>query len=192
MIEADLRFEVGATPNTKVKKILITFVFVMAILPSFPELRVFIQESMAFHMLFQMPMLIFSGYLLYGKVYKYSPLTTFVSYWLWIYLSGLFWMLPISLDAALTSPLWDIFKITSLIVTGALLKIVLQRYKELALFFIGSTVMMLFFIGVYFQETKLRLCNAYLIESQQLTGFGLIILAFLMLLALIAMLVKTK
>lgn len=172
------------------EKLIVVVVFLAAIIPSTPYFNELNQSNMAFHMLFQLPMLILAGYMLNEREIKKYLLIDNVAMWLWIYFSGLFWMLPISLDKALINPFWDLFKIISLLVTGVLLKKVLNSYRILALFFIGSTVMMLFFAGIYFQTTDNRLCNAYLIESQQLTGFGLIIGAFLMLVALVLLLIK--
>ncbi len=162
------------------------FILALAVFPSLPVARVLIEKSMAFHILFQIPMLILAGYALKNKPkgVQYS-LAQSLTQWLWVYLSGLFWMLPISLDKALIYPVWDIFKIISLLITGAVLKVVFQSHRILALFFIGSTTMMLFFVGFYYQETDIRLCNAYLIESQQVTGSGLIVAASLLLLFLL-------
>ena len=174
----------------KVKSLTTIVVLLAAIMPSTHYFNELNQSNMAFHMLFQLPMLILAGYMLYEKKFKQYLLIDNVAMWLWIYFSGLFWMLPISLDKALINPSWDVFKIISLLITGALLKVVLNSYRILSLFFIGSTVMMLFFVGIYFQTTENRLCNAYLIESQQITGYGLIILAFLILIALLFFLVK--
>jgi hypothetical protein len=136
-------------------------------------------------MLFQIPMLILAGNLLKNKPknVQYS-LCESTAQWLWIYLSATFWMLPISVDKALLYPAWDIFKLLSLLITGAVIKVVFHSNRLLALFFIGSMAMMLFFVGFYYQQTDTRLCNAYLIESQQVAGIGLIVIACLLLLFL--------
>ncbi|MBC7787919.1 MAG: hypothetical protein H7Z18_10965 [Methylophilaceae bacterium] len=136
-------------------------------------------------MLVQMPLLIFAGYSFDITKQKVSyKLNTSAAQWLWIYLTTMFWMLPISLDKALIYPVWDIFKILTLLITGIVLKVVFQSHRLLALFFIGSTVMMLFFAGFNYQQSDVRLCNAYLIESQKITGSGLIIVASALLLFL--------
>lgn len=167
--------------SAKTKTVLAALILLAAITPSLPFARDLIQSSMAFHMLFQIPMLILAGYVFKTQSSANYSLTESFAQWLWIYLAGLFWMLPISLDKALLYPIWDIFKIISLLITGAILKVVFKSHRVLALFFIGSTAMMLFFVGFYYQETDVRLCNAYLIESQQETGAGLIVAASLLL-----------
>lgn len=186
------KLDLSITTKLNCKNILIVLFVLVSVMPSFPVGRGLIQSSMIFHMLIQIPMLILAGYLLNNFYSNKNTLSRTFSLWLWIYLSGLFWMLPINLDKALAYPSWDIFKVLSLLITGACLRTVFKSYRVLALFFIGSTVMMLFFIGLYFQTTDVRLCNAYLIESQQAAGLGLIIFSFMLLSALILMLVRDE
>lgn len=167
--------------TTKTKSVLSVTVLIIAVTPSLPFAHVLIESSMAFHMLFQIPALILAGYLLKSKPLVQYTLPESSAQWLWIYLSSTFWMMPISIDKALLYPGWDVFKLISLLTTGAALKMAFQSHRLLALFFAGSMAMMLFFVGVYYQQTDTRLCNAYLIESQQVTGVGLVILACLLL-----------
>lgn len=169
----------------KTKVMFSVLVLIIAVTPSLPFASALIQTSMPFHMLFQIPMLILAGNLLKNKPknVQYS-LCESTAQWLWIYLSATFWMLPISVDKALLYPVWDIFKLLSLLITGAVIKVVFHSNRLLALFFIGSMAMMLFSVGFYYQQTDTRLCNAYLIESQQVTGIGLIVIACLLLLFL--------
>lgn len=169
----------------KTKVMLSVSVLIIAVTPSLPFVYVLIQSSMPFHMLFQIPMLILAGNLLKNKPknVQYSLFES-TAQWLWIYLSTTFWMLPISVDKALLYPAWDIFKLLSLLITGAVIKVVFHSNHLLALFFIGSMAMMLFFVGVYYQQSDTRLCNAYLIESQQMTGIGLIVIACFLLIFL--------
>lgn len=166
-------------------------ILVLAIVPSLPYLRLVIETSMAFHMAVQIPLLMIAGYFLanqFGSVK--SSLAANLSCWLWIAFASLFWMLPISLDKALLNPYWDIFKILSLLAAGFLLKPALAGLKILALFFIGSGVMMLFFIGYFYQDSPLRLCNSYLIESQKTAGLSLMAWATVILLTAITAIFK--
>lgn len=172
-------------------KAVITGLFLVAsVMPLFSIGEELIRSSMTLHMLVHIPMLILAGYLLNNFRSNRNTLSRTFSLWIWIYLSGLFWMLPINLDKALAYPSWELFKVFSLLITGVCLKGAFKSYRVLALFFIGSIVMMLFFIGLYFQTTDVRLCNAYLIESQRVAGVGLIILSFIILSALIKMLTR--
>ena len=173
------------------------FFLILAIAPSLPMFRFLIVSSMVFHMLVQIPALIIAGYLINKQLFtawsintKPSNLNQSLSFWLWILLASMFWMLPISLDKALINPYWDIFKVITMVLSGIFLRPAFTGPKILALFFIGSTIMMLFFIGYFYQGSELRLCNSYLIESQETAGLGLIVLAFTLLFITIIMLRK--
>lgn len=170
---------------TQLKTSIICLFLVMAVAPSLPMFRFLIESSMTFHMVVQIPALIIGGYLLamLPLFYQQSSkeplaLNLSLSFWLWVLFTGMFWMLPISLDKALINPYWDAFKIITLLLSGVFLRHAFAGPKILSLFFIGSTIMMLFFIGYFYQGSELRLCNSYLIESQQTAGLGLILLAF--------------
>lgn len=170
-----------------------TLIFALAIAPSLPMFRFLLASSMTFHMLVQIPLLVIAGYFLSKQLsvnIVYQPLYFYLSCWLWVLLAGMFWMLPISLDKALLNLYWDLFKVLSLLISGLLLRPALAGPKILSLFFIGSTVMMLFFIGYFYQDSELRLCNGYLIESQKMAGLGLVIMALLILIASILKLRK--
>ena len=175
----------NALSYTQLKTSIIWLFLVLSVAPSLPMFRVLIESSMSFHMVVQIPALIIAGYLLsmlplFYQQYTKEPLTLNLSlgFWLWILFASMFWMLPISLDKALINPYWDVFKITTLLLSGLLLRHTFTGPKILSLFFIGSTIMMLFFIGYFYQGSELRLCNSYLIESQQTAGLSLILLAF--------------
>ena len=136
-------------------------------------------------MLIQIPALVLAGYWLNTQHWHsnvQSSLTLSLSCWLWILFAGMFWMLPISLDKALIYLNWDIFKIVTLVLSGLLLKPAFAGPKVLSLFFVGSTLMMLFSIGHFYQNSESRLCNSYLLASQQTAGQGLMALASALLL----------
>ena len=48
--------------------------------------------------------------------------------------------------------------------------------SALQLFFMGYWVSMMCWLGIYFATTDLRLCNAYSLQSQVNTGWGLLAL----------------
>jgi len=157
-------------------------ILIIAVTPSLPAFRFLILNSMQFHMLVQLPLLVLSGYLINKNlVNNHRSLYEYTGLWIWVLLSIMFWMLPISMDKAVQSGYWDIFKLLSLIFSGYVLKPALSASKILIFFFIGSIVMMLFFAGSFYQTAESRLCSSYLIESQQTTGLGLLLLGFLIL-----------
>ena len=156
---------------------------VAAVAPSLPPFRYLLASSMVIHMLIQIPALLLAGYWLSAQNKPLSSaLSLSLSCWLWILLASMFWMLPISLDKALISSNWDIFKIITLVLSGMLLKPAFAGPKVLSLFFAGSSLMMLFSVGHFYQDSESRLCNSYLLASQQTTGLGLMLLATALLL----------
>ena len=156
---------------------------IAAIAPSLPPFKFLLASSMVIHMLIQIPALVLAGYWLNAES---KPINTSLllslSCWLWILLASMFWMLPISVDKALINVNWDIFKIITLVLSGMLLKPAFAGPKILSLFFAGSSLMMLFSVGHFYQDSESRLCNSYLLASQQTTGLGLMLLAAALLL----------
>lgn len=156
---------------------------IAAIAPSLPPFKFLLASSMVIHMLIQIPALVLAGYCLTAQNKPInSALSLSLSCWLWILLASTFWMLPISLDKALISSNWDIFKIITLVLSGMLLKPAFAGPKILSLFFAGSSLMMLFSVGHFYKDSESRLCNSYLLASQQTTGLGLMLLAAALLL----------
>lgn len=158
---------------------------IVAIAPSLSPFKFLLASSMFIHMLIQIPALILAGYWLNSQnkpPNSPSSLSLSLSCWLWILLASMFWMLPISLDKALIHSNWDIFKIITLVVSGMLLKPAFAGPKVLSLFFAGSSLMMLFSVGHFYQDSESRLCNSYLLSSQKTTGLGLMLLAMALLL----------
>jgi len=160
----------------------------LALALSVPPLRSVIEQSMAWHMVFQMPLLVLAGALaaralpglaLPGKWPSFNlfGLTGFMA------AQGIiaYWMLPSAIDRAVVNPGFDVFKLLTLFFSGILLRGAFQRAPlALQLFFIGYWVSMMCWLGIYFATTTLRLCNAYSLESQSATGWGLLALGLLL------------
>jgi hypothetical protein len=150
---------------------------------SIPLGRSLIEQSMAWHMVVQIPMLFAGGWFLIGGCWDLSK--TSLGSWNQFGLTGFiaaqfiitYWMLPISIDRAVVMPLVDVFKVLSLVTSGALVQISVSRSPVvLQLFFVGYTVSMLISTGVFLATTERRLCNAYSMESQLSAGYGVIAL----------------
>ena len=155
----------------------------VAIALSVPPGRSLIEQSMAWHMVVQMPILFASGWFLIGGVWDFSK--TSPGSWNQFGLTGFiaaqfiitYWMLPISIDRAVVMPQVDVLKVLSLIASGALIQTSLSRSPAvLQLFFVGYIVSMLITTGVYLATTERRLCNAYSMESQLSAGYGVVAL----------------
>ena len=165
----------------------------VAISLSVPPLRSVIEQSMAWHMVFQMPLLVLSGWLVARTVLPFfltarsanaatvASLSKLNQFSLTGFMAAQFivayWMLPLAIDRAVVLPAFDLLKLLSLFVCGVLLADVFKRAPSiLQLFFMGYLVSMMAWLGVYFATTDLRLCNAYSLESQARTGWGLLAL----------------
>jgi hypothetical protein len=150
-----------------------------------------IEQNMAWHMAFQIPLLCMSGWLLVNTETK-NTLQPRLSFWLEKFYSynqfGLtgfllctvvfsYWMLPLALDKAIVEPTSDLVKVLTLFIAGAVAKVSLQSAPIVVqLFFIGYWSSMLIGLGFYFSMTDLRLCNVYSLDSQVAAGQALIAL----------------
>lgn len=176
------------TPSTTFRqwsRLLTGGVTLLAIALSLPPLRVLIEQSMVWHMVVQMPMLILAGWLIAQELP--SP-PSMIMRWNRLGLTGAltaqlilaYWMLPMAIDRAIILPISDIAKVLSLLVCGLALRDTFLRAPVVVqVFFVGYGVSMLLGLGIYFTQTELRLCNAYSQDSQIATGQGLIALAIL-------------
>jgi len=161
---------------------------VVAVALSVPPLRSVIEQSMAWHMVFQMPLLVLAGALAAGawpQRFMLNQLTAFNHFGLTGFMAAqaiiAYWMLPLAIDRAVVSPSFDAIKILSLLTCGTLLFSAFKRAPgALQLFFMGYWVSMMCWLGIYFATTDLRLCNAYSLESQVSAGYGLLALGLLL------------
>lgn len=160
-----------------------------AVTLSLPPLRHLIEQSMTWHMVVQMPLLMLAGWVFAHLVAlparRFLQLSKAPS-WNQFGLTGgvttlvvlVYWMLPSSIDRALVVPRVDAFKVVSLWSCGVLLRHCAERAPWLVqLFFIGTVLPMLVWAGLYFASTDLRLCNAYSLDSQIAAGRSLVGLA---------------
>lgn len=156
----------------------------VAVMLSVPPLRSVIEQSMAWHMVFQMPLMVLGGWLAAGVLspfFKLQRLASFNAFGLTGFMAAqvvvAYWMLPLAIDRAVVLPLVDALKLVTLFTSGMLLADAFKRAPTvLQLFFIGYWVSMMCWLGSYFVTTDLRLCNAYSLQSQINTGWGLLAL----------------
>jgi len=152
----------------------------VAVALSVAPMRSLIEQSMVWHMVVQMPLLVFGGWLAMRAALRTAA-------WPWLDecnrygLTGLiavqavvaYWMLPLAIDRAVVLPQFDLLKVATLWAGGALLRHSAERAPVvLQLFFVGTTVSMLVWLGTFFASTELRLCNAYSLQTQVLAGQG--------------------
>jgi len=154
---------------------------------SLPPARALIEQSMVWHMLVQMPLLVATGWL--GAAAFTAPggqgwpgterLNRFGLTGFMLALGAMaYWMIPATVDRAVVLPTADLAKVVSLVIAGVALR---QSFgvapAAVQLFFAGSALPMMGWLGVYMAGTDRRLCNAYSLESQIAAGQGLVVLA---------------
>lgn len=156
----------------------------LAVALSLPPFRSLIEQSMVWHMVIQMPLLVLGGGLCL-QVMAARPIGAWLAPWNRYGLTGFlvaqgiiaYWMLPLAIDRAVVEPGADALKLLSLFICGGLLQHSFVRAPvAVQLFFVGISVTMMLTLGRYFVTTDLRLCNAYSLQSQIDTGHALVLL----------------
>jgi hypothetical protein len=172
------------TPPLKPLTLLLT---ALALSLSLPPLRVLIEQSMVWHMLVQMPLLVAAGACAaaawpqatggrWARINRYGLTGFMLAQCITAY-----WMIPALVDRAVVMPGADAAKLVTLWLAGAALR---QGYVQaplaVQLFFLGYGLPMLAWLGFHLASTQVRLCNAYSLESQLRTGQGLVALALVL------------
>lgn len=169
-------------------------VLVFSISLSLPPMRVLIERSMVWQMLIQIPLLVLGGFFL-AQYYKDNGIVTpkwrnILNSWNTYGLTGFFlaqsiliyWMIPLNIDRAILLYDVDVLKIFTLILSGILLQSSFRIAPfVIQIFFLGYFIAMLVWLGLYFLETSVRLCNVYSLDSQFNTGYGLLFLSGILL-----------
>ena len=144
-----------------------------------------LEASMLRHMLVQLPLLVVCGALLRPWLRLPTELTRMDGQGLTTFTAAVFittyWMIPRALEQALFEPLAALEKFTSLLVLGAALPGALRRaHVVVQLFFVANICAMMAIAGMLYRELPQRLCNAYLLDDQSVTGTALVVLALVL------------
>lgn len=139
--------------------------------------REWLEASMLRHMLLQLPLLVAAGALL---PVRWPRAATFDQHGVTGLTALLFvtayWMIPRALEQSINSPLAEAFKFLSLLALGAALPGSLSRANWIVqLFYLGNFSWMMAIAGIQYQTMPQRLCNAYLLDDQIVTGVALVI-----------------
>lgn len=146
-----------------------------------PPVRAVLESSMTAHMLIQYPCLLVSGALLVTALP--ARWRSGAQRWNELGIAGLvgstlamaLLMIPRILDLALVDPTVEATKFLVLIATGAALCLSWQRAGVvIQAFFLGNLVWMTAVIGMLYQDSAVRVCNAYRLDDQQDLGSALI------------------
>lgn len=150
-----------------------------------PPLRALLEASMSLHMLVQFPLLVLAGFLLAGQVPQ--AWSAGLQRWNAYGISGLvlvavvlsLGMIPRLLDLVLVDPAMEAAKWLALLACGAALR---GSWKRAGLvvqgFFLFNVLPMMGVAGQLYQDSPLRLCNAYLLDDQVWLGQALVAVAF--------------
>jgi len=144
-----------------------------------------LEASMALHMVVQLPMIAVGSALAGLAVARNAPrYAGAVARWdahgiaglAWLLLASAYWMVPRALEQSLTLPLAEAGKFASLFLLGFLLPGALSRAAAvIQLFFLGNFCAMMAIAGMLYQDMPQRLCNAYSLDDQVVTGVGLVV-----------------
>ena len=143
-----------------------------------PPVRAWLEASMTLQMLVQIPLLIGVGYVLAGALperldasiarWNHHGITSLVL----ASLAGMLWMLPRSLDAAVSEPWMALAKFTSVpLLIGLPLGLGWPRMGFVVRgVFLLELIATFFRLGWLYLVSPLRLCNNYLLDDQQRAG----------------------
>lgn len=146
-----------------------------------PPIRSYMESIMIIHMLIQLPLLMVVGWFL-GKYIVYKAPKVFhainengVPGIILIVAITMYWMLPRTLDEALTLPQYEVFKFISLPLAGLLLADSWAKMKEVGQIFIYLNYLSMFaLMGWLYLDSPIQICNNYLIMQQKTLGWGFI------------------
>jgi hypothetical protein len=157
---------------------------VAAVLLMTPPVREALESRMAWHMFVQVPLLLACGALIASGATQ--RLRAALARWNSHGIAGLFafalvtalLMIPRVLDLAVANIAVDAAKALALLACGALLRLSWTKAGLLVqAFFLGNVLPMTAAVGQAYQDSPLRLCNAYLRGDQVFVGKALVVLA---------------
>jgi hypothetical protein len=167
------------------RRVILAVALALPLVLALPPLRALLESSMSLHMLVQFPLLMLAGFLLAGQVpQRWSAR---LQRWNGYGISGLLLvalvlslaMIPRLLDLALVDPGIEAAKWLALLAAGAALHGSWQRAGLVVQgFFLFNVLPMMGVAGQLYQDSPLRLCNAYLLDDQVWLGQALVTIAF--------------
>ena len=162
--------------HTRSSVLLIACFMVMAL--ALPQFRDLLEGQLATHVLVQMPLLVFAGWLC-GQVYSRSlePMQCWnaggAPGLLLVMFVLLFWMLPRSVDGAVAQVSFEIGKFISLPLSGGVLALSFRRAPTLLRGAIKANVVsMCVVLAWLYSVAPVRLCTSYLASEQHQLGLA--------------------
>ncbi|MUK89087.1 hypothetical protein GMD78_11950 [Ornithinibacillus sp. L9] len=154
-----------------------------------PFIRQFLESVMVLHMLVQLPLLVLVGWLI-GITITRNFQSHFDSWnsngipgTLLFVMITMYWMIPRTLDEALSIWYIELFKYVSLPVIGLLLYDSWKKLQSIGKSFIYLNYLSMFGLMAWlYIDSPIQICNNYLAAEQKILGWGLLgITAFMVL-----------
>jgi hypothetical protein len=167
---------------SRTHRTLLGYLTLMAVLSALPPLGNVLMRMMLTQMLVQIPM-IFVVAAMWGARVRWTAHARWrawnvqgASGLLTAALVAAFWMTPIALDHAASDRSWEAAKVISLAAGGFVAGVswTLGSLVTRA-FYVGNMLWMAVTVGMLYQESTQRYCNAYLWDDQTMTGQALVV-----------------
>jgi hypothetical protein len=167
---------------SRMHRALLWCVTALAVLSAIPPLGNLIMRMMLTQMLVQIPLL-FGAAAMWGTRVRWLTQARWRA-WNAQGASGLlastfvlvFWMTPIALDHAASEWPWEVAKSISVTSGGFVAGISWRLGSPVThIFYLGNMLWMSITVGMLYQESTERYCNAYLWDDQALTGRALVV-----------------
>ena len=163
------------------RRALLSGVALLAVLAALPPLGNLLMRMMLTQMLVQIPLLFVGGAIWAGGV-RWSD-RALRRAWNMQGVAGLlttlvlaFWMTPIALDHAAAEGSWEVAKIASVATVGFVAGVSWRLASGVTrIFYLGNMLWMTATVGMLYQESTERYCNAYLWDDQAMTGRALVV-----------------
>ena len=158
------------------------WITLLALLAALPPLGNLLMRMMLTQMLVQIPLLFVGGAIWAGGV-RWSERALWRA-WNMQGVAGLltsalvlaFWTTPIALDHAAAEGSWEVAKIASVATVGFVAGVSWRLASGVTrIFYLGNMLWMTATVGMLYQESTERYCNAYLWDDQAMTGRALVV-----------------
>ena len=166
---------------------------VLVVFLMIPPVAHLLESIMIIHMHMQMPLLVIAGFLMANFFRVKFP--SFFEKWNGNGLPGIllfsiitvYWMIPRTMDEALTLQSVELFKFISLpFLAGVPLRDSWNKISQKAKTIVFTAFTILFFtMGILYTMVPVQLCNNYLLIEQMTLGWGFISMAVCMIIFLI-------
>jgi len=166
---------------SRMRRVLLWWLTLLTALSALPPIGDLLMRSMLTQMLIQIPLLFAAG-AIWAQRLRWSN-DAWWRAWNAQGTAGLlaaviilsFWMTPIALDHAASEWRWEAGKIVSVAIAGFVAGASWRLGSTVThIFYLGNMLWMSVTVGLLYQESTRRYCNAYLSDDQVMTGQALV------------------